>query len=145
VAGQLALGMTVRSPARWRPEDIARELMVGRDRLQLVLDTLPEGVLIVDGSHHFVTGNRMAVTILGMDIVGKPVPLAGNSAYRLNGTRHLDGTPYPAQELPLGRALLQGETVHGEQLLLRNAMDGRDIPVLVNAAPLRNEHGHIDG
>ncbi len=140
VAGQLALGIT--GPA---PVGLARELTVERDRLQSVLDTLPEGVLIADGTHRFVTGNRMAATILGMDIVGKPVPLAGDSAYRLNGTRYLDGTPYPAHELPLGRALLRGETVHGEQLLLRNARDGRDIPVLVNAAPLRNEHGQIDG
>jgi signal transduction histidine kinase len=145
VAAQLALSLIGRAQVRRRSEDLAHELMVERDRLQLVLDTLPEGVLIVDGTQRFVTGNRMAATILGMDIVGKPVPLSGDSAYRLNGTRHPDGAPYLAPELPLGRALLRGETVHGEQLLLRNAQVGRDIPVLVNAAPLRNELGQIDG
>lgn len=116
-----------------------------RDRLQQVVDVLPEAILIADATPRFVIGNRAAVDILGVDTVGQRVPVDDQDAYTAFGARHLDGSPYPSRELPLARAVLRGATVLGEQFLLRNAADGRDVPVLVNSTPLRDAEGTIVG
>lgn len=112
--------------------------------LQQVLDVLPEAILIGDATLTFIMNNRAATAILGMDTVGRPVPTEDGAAYAAFGARRLDGTPFPSSELPLERSLLRGEVVQGEQLLLRNAHSGRDIPVLANSAPLRDS-GTIAG
>jgi PAS domain S-box-containing protein len=55
---------------------------------------------------------------------------------------HLDGRPYRAEERPLGRALRLGETVRGEELLLR--LPGQpDIVLNVSAAPIHDADGRI--
>lgn len=147
VDGILVQGVEVTDQvcARQQVQALADALTVERDRLQQVLDVLPEAVLIADATPTFVIDNQAARAILGMSPVGQPVPLAGLTAYEAFGARRLDGTPYPAEELPLGRALLRGENVLGEQLFLRNARGGQDVPVLANAAPLRDPTGAISG
>ncbi|MBK7719004.1 MAG: PAS domain S-box protein [Simplicispira sp.] len=47
----------------------------------------------------------------------------------------LDGTRYPSHELPLSRAVLHGETTHGEEMVICNEA-GENRTVLVNAAPI---------
>ncbi len=116
-------------------------LRAERDRLQQVLDALPEAVLIADTAPRFTVSNRAAAAILGVDAVGYPVPVSAEIAY---GSRHLDGSPYPARELPLQRAL-RGDTVRGEQLLLENAQSGASVPVLANAVPLVDAAGAMAG
>jgi len=52
---------------------------------------------------------------------------------------HLDGTPYKADEVPLARAVLYGETNSKEFLIRRD--DNKDRHVWANAAPVINESG----
>jgi signal transduction histidine kinase len=47
--------------------------------------------------------------------------------------------------LPLDRALLGGEDVRGEQLLVRQVGTGHDIPVLINCSPVRGSTDEILG
>jgi signal transduction histidine kinase len=116
-----------------------------RDRLQQVLNQLPEGVLIVDATRRFVIGNAAAQEIFGRDLIGRLLAPTDEDAQDIFGARRLDGTPLGAQELPLQRSLIEGAVVQGEQLLIRNAVDERDIPLLVNCAPLRDATGAIIG
>ncbi len=108
--------------------------------LQQVIDVLPEGLIIADEAGRFVVSNDASASILGVDIVGSPMPITGQEAF---GTRHEDGTPYEASDLPLQRSLLRGETVTGEQLLVRNASTGADVPLLLNSAPVRDHTGAV--
>lgn len=140
-----AVEVTEQVRADRRSEELADAVRIERDRLQQVLDVLPEAVLIADTTPTFIIGNRAAADLLGVEAVGHPVPLAGNAAYDAYGAAYLDGTPYPADQLPLERALLGGETVRGDQFFLRNAITGTQIPVLANAAPLRDTQGAITG
>jgi PAS domain S-box-containing protein len=126
-------------------QDLARARQAERDWLQQVLDTLPEGVWIADAGGSLVLSNVAAVEILGVDAAGRSVPSDDDEAARDYGARRLDGTPYRAGELPVQRSLVHGETVHGEQLLIRNARDGRDVPLLANSTPLRGPDGAITG
>jgi PAS domain S-box-containing protein len=128
-----------------RADGVARARQAERDWLQQVLDTLPEGVLLTDAEGCFVLTNAAAVELLGADVVGRRLPFDDQEATRTYGVRRLDGSPFPASELPLQRSLARGEIVHGEQFLIWNARDGRDVLVLANSTPLRGPAGAITG
>ncbi len=55
-----------------------------------------------------------------------------------------DGTPFPAEELPLSRALLTGEIIGDTEVIIRRE-DGEDRWVLANAAPIRDLEGAVTG
>src|SRR5205085_189928 len=116
-----------------------------RDWLQQVLDTLPEGILIANTAGRVVLVNRAAQELLGGDLAGQRVPVADDAAGAASDVRHLDGSPYPATERPLQRALRQRETMHGDRHLVRRADTGHEIPVLMNSAPLCDASGTITG
>jgi PAS domain S-box-containing protein len=128
-----------------RADEAARAREAERNWLQQVLDTLPEGVLIVDAQGRFTLSNAAAAELLGADVIGRKLPFDDREAAQDYGVRRLDGTPYPTSELPLQRSLLGGEIVRAEQFLLRNARDGRDVPVLANSTPLRGPDNRIAG
>lgn len=116
-----------------------------RDRLRQVLDVLPEAIVIADAQGRCILDNAIAREITGAAIVGQPMAIADQQAYDTFSIRRLDGSPFPVGELPLQRALQHGEVVRAEQLLMRNASNRRDIPVLISSAPLRDSSGTIMG
>lgn len=59
--------------------------------------------------------------------------------FRSDGTSKAE-----ADELPLTRATVAGEVVNGEEWLVR-AEDGRMIPILCNAGPIRDSDGRVIG
>jgi PAS domain S-box-containing protein len=122
-------------------EQAARsEAEAARDRLQQVIDVLPEGIILVDIHGHVFLSNAAADEIAGRDLAAPSEALFGDF-----GLLHLDGTPYEAAELPLARIVQQGEVVRGEQLLLPNPTTPHPVPVLVNGAPLRDQQGGLHG
>ena len=122
-------------------EQAARsEAEAARDRLQQLIDVLPEGIILVDVHGHVFLSNAAADEIAGRDLAAQSEVLFGDF-----GLLHLDGTPYETAELPLARIVQQGDVVRGEQLLLPNATTERQIPVLVNGAPLRDKQGGLHG
>ena len=58
--------------------------------------------------------------------------------------RQPNGQDIPLHELPTERAIRGGETVRAEELVI-HLPDGKAIPVLANAAPIRGEDGEIVG
>jgi signal transduction histidine kinase/GAF domain-containing protein len=121
-------------------------VLAERNRLQQVLNVLPEGVLLVDAHPPAVVAtNHAADEFLGFNMVGQPVPIPPPGEHGELGARRLDGTPFPLEELPVERALLRGEVVRGEQFLIRNATNGREIAILSNSAPLSDADGVVDG
>src|SRR5688572_21268967 len=120
-------------------EQAARsEAEAARDRLQQVIDVLPEGIILVDVRGQVFLSNAAADEIAGQDLAAPSEALFGDF-----GLLRLDGTPYEAGELPLARIIQQGDVVRGEQMLLPNATTDRQVPVLVNGAPLRDQHGGL--
>jgi signal transduction histidine kinase len=115
-------------------------------RLQQILDVLPEGILIAGVEPPTVmAANQAAQQFLGLDVVGQPVPIPPPGTHGEFAARHLDGTPYPIEELPLERALLRGEVVRGVRFVIRNAASGRETAILANSAPLHDATGTVDG
>ncbi|MDB5075448.1 MAG: multi-sensor signal transduction histidine kinase [Chloroflexi bacterium] len=116
-----------------------------RDRLQQVLDVLPEAVVVADAQGHFLHANHAAHELLGVNISGLRAPLTEDETFVRYGTRHVDGSPLISQDTPLYRAVFHREAVHGAQLVVRHAGDGRDVPILANSAPLWDADGHSVG
>ncbi|GAB2883376.1 hypothetical protein GCM10027046_09870 [Uliginosibacterium flavum] len=62
----------------------------------LLLDTLSEGVLVLDACHTITYSNRAARYLLGYS----NAELVGQSLHAHLQSRHRDGTPYPVNESP---------------------------------------------
>ena len=120
-------------------------LLAERDRLKQVLAALPVGVMLTDVQGQVVTLNEAGRAMIGLDTTGERMPRSGEEAYLQVAVRHPDGTPYPAEKQPLARSLLSGERVNDDQEILRHAITGQDIPLLVSSAPLRDPTGTITG
>lgn len=107
-----------------------------------VLNSLPEAVFLFEAP-----GGRLAlVNEAGRALVGEA--LAGATTLAELGAglciARADGALCPADELPMALSLERGETCVGFEMWV-NRPDGRQIPVRINSAPLRDNGGHITG
>jgi PAS domain S-box-containing protein len=108
-----------------------------RRRLLSLIETLPEGLMIVAPTGRLLLFNRACVEILGRE----PPDALWPERLRTHAVRAADGRPLAPAELPLVRALA-GETVRGVEVIVHRP-DGRDVPLLVNAAPVEDPDGRV--
>lgn len=109
-------------------------------QLQAIIDQLPEAVLLArPDPDRVVLANRQVADLLGWDI--RP-PLRLDDFAKRNQRFTVAGAPMSGVELPLTRALQQGEIVARHEILLVRP-DGAHVRLLVNASPLRDTHGQI--
>ena len=108
--------------------------------LEALVNTSPVGVLVVDvGSRTVVMANREA-----RRIVGAPPAEARDATQDVWGLtcRRLDGSEIAYDELPVVRAVRDGETVQAEELVIERR-DGTTVTALINASPIRSEDGEL--
>ena len=108
--------------------------------LEALVNTSPVGVLMVDvASRTVVMVNREA-----RRIVGAPPAEARDATQDVWGLtcRHMDGSEVAHDELPVVRAVRQGETVQAEELVIERR-DGTSVTTLINASPIRSEDGEL--
>ncbi len=125
--------------AKRKLEDVLLELRQNRDRLETVLETVPAGVIVVekpDGRISVV--NKEAIRLYGADPNGLAL---ANYREKLLLFKP-DGNVYPPEELAASRALLSGESVFNEEVLIGRP-DGSRITVLWSAVPLHDTDGQI--
>ena len=128
-----------RAGAREREARIAADVGASeRRRLQMILDQLPEGVVISDEHGTFTLRNQAAERLF-------PWPDRELDT-ALRGAEYLqpDGTPYRPDDLPGARAR-RGEVVQGEELLVRVREPFHEVPILMSAVALRAADGNILG
>jgi signal transduction histidine kinase/DNA-binding response OmpR family regulator len=109
--------------------------------LRSVLDSMSEGVLVADQS-----GKMLVLNSAATDLVG---PSAGNTLRSEWGEQYgiyVPGTDtvYPADELPLARAM-RGENADAIELHVRNERRPDGIYVSVNVRALKDDSGEIKG
>lgn len=105
-----------------------------RAELETVIETVPAALILVHKSEGVRRQNRAASRLIGEPDAADAGTVAPR--YTLAGR---DGVDLPPASWPLARALA-GETVPGEDLIVR-MRDGRELSVLVSAAPMVDEHG----
>ena len=113
-----------------------------RKRLQALVETSPVGIFVVDAiSEKVVYVNPELERPFGLSL------RLDHHLDRFQGTivfRRPDGRQYVPEDLPLQRALREGETVRAEEVRFEFP-DGRTIPTLINSAPLYTDDGQISG
>lgn len=105
--------------------------------LSAVLASMPVGVIVCDAGGKMLMNNEQSQEILGEQVggmVGRP--RRDYALYRP------DGAPFPTDDMPLARALAQGKTIQGVEILIRRA-DGEERTLLIGATPVRDETGEI--
>jgi PAS domain S-box-containing protein len=140
--GAIAVDITQQQQLEADREYLLKSEREQRARLREILDALPEAVVIAErASGTFTLANRASLRVMGVDFTGRIVPGATEHAFN---PRHLDGSPLDSDELPLHRAL-RGEKVSAAQYIYHNDADNRDVPLLINGAPLHDSAGNVVG
>jgi PAS domain S-box-containing protein len=114
----------------------------GRRRLQVIIDSMPEGVLIAEGQD----GRISAVNRAGEELLGDG-KLTGATFEDLVPALELSspqGKQYAAHDFPLMRTIRRDEVCLGVEVMLRRG-DGRKIAVLINSAPFHDPEGRVSG
>jgi signal transduction histidine kinase len=109
--------------------------------LQSILDSMGEGVAVVDALGQFVVFNRLGREIVGLGPVTGP-PEEWPARYGLYLPDQV--TPYPADDLPLVRAM-RGEPVREVPMFVRNERRPEGLWLRVTATPLRDVQGRVCG
>ncbi|HEX8359628.1 MAG TPA: ATP-binding protein, partial [Longimicrobium sp.] len=119
---------------------LLREAERGRAFLEAVVRQMPEGVLIGEAPDgRIVIHNPEAERLLGHP-VGEDTRLAD---YASHGMLHPDGRPFAAEEYPLARVLLRGDTLAGEEVHYRRG-DGTRAVLQIRGAPVLDPGGEIE-
>jgi PAS domain S-box-containing protein len=108
--------------------------------LRSVLDSMAEGLVAADGQGKFILWNAAAVKILGLDSANLPIE---KWSEHYNVYREDMVTPFPADELPLVRAI-RGEA-STTQMFVRNPERSGGTWIEGSGGPLRNKDGALRG
>ena len=107
----------------------------------MILENIPDGVIVADARGRFLYWNPAAERLIGT--VSQDIEL--NEWSSLYGCYLPDqATLFPPESLPLVRAL-RGETVRGEEMFLRNPFRPGGVWLRLNAAPIPGEEGDAAG
>jgi signal transduction histidine kinase len=109
--------------------------------LKSVLTSIGEGVVVADLNGKFLIWNPAAERIIQLG----PVDVSPEQWTKQYGVYLPDQvTPYPADQLPLARAI-RGESMDGDEQFLRHAKAPQGIWLSVTGRPLRDEFGVLQG
>ncbi|WP_066426707.1 PAS domain S-box protein [Anabaena sp. 4-3] len=118
---------------------LLQQLEIERSRLEQVLQQMPLGVSISEApAGRLLFHNQEAVRLLRHPML----LLDTYQDYIQYGAIHADGQPYHPEEYPITRALLNGETIKGEEMIYRRG-DGTTTFFSVTAAPIMDQRGQI--
>jgi CheY-like chemotaxis protein len=117
----------------------SEELLRVGQKLSLILEGLPIGVLIADAHGRICQTTEQVARILGA-----MVPAENDSYGEILGWWDASGQMIKNSRGPLARALQDGESSRSEALRIR-CVDGSTKTVLISASPLRGLDGKIMG
>jgi PAS domain S-box-containing protein len=116
------------------------ELRKGRELLETIFETLPTGIVLSDLRGEITYFSPGAVRIFRGPVTGTAASPAAES-YRL---LRADGAEFPADELPLVRAVKEAKIISDvEMVVLRG--DGSRVTVLASCAPVHDHKDRITG
>src|SRR3954451_6870101 len=114
------------------------------DELEALFDMLPIGLAIADDAQcQHIRVNAMLGRLLDLP-PGANASLDAPESHRPSYRMFRSGREIPVEQLPLHRAAREAIPVTDFDCEILRA-DGRSIPVLMQASPLFDEHGHARG
>ncbi|HKG05768.1 MAG TPA: ATP-binding protein [Pedobacter sp.] len=118
---------------------IEKELRNNQEQLTRILETMAEGVVIVNFDGSVSYANPMAKKILGLNEEQSIINLYDDPSWT-NVT--LEGSPLPREEHPVYIALNNGLPVYDQEIGIQPPQEER-FYISINAAPVRNENDDI--
>jgi signal transduction histidine kinase len=115
------------------------ELIREQEVLRAILDNMAEGVVMADEAGKFLVFNPAAQQILLSVAPGGDAWRVGSSMFLPDGE-----TPFPADQVPLRRALA-GETTDGVEMLVRSPNKPDGVMLEVTARPVNGHTGELIG
>lgn len=117
------------------------QLRESEQKLNAILSSLGEGVVVTDASGKFIFFNNSAEEILGLGITDTPLPewSARYGSFRPDGV-----TLFPPEELPLARGL-KGESTNDVELFVRNENIPEGRSIKVTGRPIFDDQQKIIG
>ncbi len=109
--------------------------------LQLLIDSISDGVVAADTNGNFVLFNPAAEKIFGLGSTNT-LPDEWSGKYGLFLPDQV--TPYPAADIPLTRAI-RGESVDDIDVFTRHANKPEGLWIKISGRPLKDETGAIKG
>ncbi len=112
--------------------------------METVFDALSDGVVVADASGRITVGNRTARRMTGFPggAAGDVEPREWSTRF---GTYFPDRvTPFPAEDLPLARAI-RGESTDGVELFIRNPVEPDGVYISASGRPMRDASGALSG
>ena len=138
-AARLSVFLRLRQQSQ-QQEALRREAEAGQQILDALMEHVPDGITIADAPDMRVAlMSKFGRELIGLSQVDE-VDLE-----REWPLFHLDGvTPATFDERPLVRAARRGDVIINEEWLLLRP-DGRLVPMLGNAGPIRDHNGSVTG
>ncbi|MFD2146168.1 PAS domain-containing sensor histidine kinase [Mucilaginibacter antarcticus] len=119
---------------------IKKELRHNERHLKQILETMAEGVCIVDKTGRLNYTNPMAQKILGQDETGMSARIYNDDKW-LN--LRLDGSPLPYEEHPMILMMASGKPVYDAEIAIQ-PLNGERFYISFNAAPIFDDNGIIN-
>jgi PAS domain S-box-containing protein len=138
--GELAAMALVNNRAEEERERLIRELEMERGRLQAIIASTPEAIVVADASGRMVMTNPAADQLYAKPLENG-ADLEGCDLFQLC---HADGSLCVPGNQPLLRSATAGETHRNLEMVL-NWPDGQRRDLLVNTAPLKDHQGRSSG
>src|ERR1700728_1703254 len=124
-----------------KPVSAPPSLDVFRKADQRALDGIPTGFCVCRADGGLIRYNRRATELWGRTPPLDDPGAREGAAFRRYGA---DGAPLSFDSTPVAAVLRTGESVFGAELVIERA-DRSRMPVLMNAAPLRDPSGRVEG
>ncbi|PTL85682.1 ATP-binding protein [Vitiosangium sp. GDMCC 1.1324] len=109
--------------------------------LQAIIESMVDAVVVTDTRGNITLVNRAALALSVVPSPGTEMRRL-DTMYRLYPPRELDGAELPFDAIPLNRAL-RGEQVGDTEFVLNTPQHSQKLVLRVNAAPIRDESGHV--
>lgn len=121
-------------------EALLEELKAERARLTAVLESAPEGIVVIDKQVQLVLANPAAELLYACPLA----PHQDDDGPVLPQSFYADGRPCDLYEMDFLRPALEGEILRGVELIIVGPRDQR-CELLLNAAPIRDGRDEIIG
>lgn len=119
--------------------EVEKELRSNQARLTRILETMAEGVAIMDINGKLTYANPMAQKILGLKQSGDPQKLYDDPKWN---NYAIDGSPLARHQHPMFIAINTGELLFDYEIAVQPE-DGERFYISINAAPIRDDKGSI--
>ncbi len=116
-------------------------LLKSEQRLQGILETMAEGVGVIDAKGQMVYANPMAQHILGLSESKIKERTYDDPQWQ---NLRLDGSPLPSEEHPMSIMMSTGKPVYDHEIGVQNP-EGEIRYISINAAPLFDADGNLTG